>query len=93
MFGRPVLGGGDPAALLPGEVEPCLVWGRGPTPPIPELCVHELFERQAAATPDAVALVFEGAEMTYRADWEPAATSGKCMAGVPGVFWRSPVVL
>ena len=29
----------------------------------------------------------------YRADWEPAATSGKCMAGVPGVFWRSPVVL
>ena len=30
---------------------------------------------------------------TYRADWEPATTSGKCMAGVPGVFWRSPVVL
>ena len=29
----------------------------------------------------------------YRADWEPATTSGKCMAGVPGVFWRSPVVL
>ena len=30
---------------------------------------------------------------SYRADWEPAATSGKCMAGVPGVFWRSPAVL
>ena len=28
----------------------------------------------------------------YRADWEPEATSGKCMAGVPGVFWRFPVV-
>ena len=28
----------------------------------------------------------------YRADWEPAASSGKSMAGVPGVFWRSPVV-
>ena len=27
------------------------------------------------------------------ADWEPAATTGKCMTGVPGVFWRSPVVL
>ena len=42
-----------------------LATDRGSTPPIPELCVHELFERQAAATPDAVALVFEGAEMTY----------------------------
>ena len=29
----------------------------------------------------------------YRADLEPAATSGKCMAGVPGVFWRCPAVL
>ena len=29
----------------------------------------------------------------YRADWEPATTSGKCMAGVPGVFWRSLAVL
>ena len=29
----------------------------------------------------------------YRADWEPAASSRKCMAGVPGVFWRSPAVL
>ena len=29
----------------------------------------------------------------YRADWEPATTSGKCMAGVPGVFWRCPAVL
>ena len=23
----------------------------------------------------------------YRADWDPEATSRKCMAGVPGVFW------
>ena len=29
----------------------------------------------------------------YRADWEPEAPSGKCMAGVPGVFWRCPAVL
>ena len=29
----------------------------------------------------------------YRADWEPAAASGKCTAGVPGVLWRSPAVL
>ncbi|KEO84020.1 non-ribosomal peptide synthetase [Tumebacillus flagellatus] len=31
-----------------------------------EECIHTMFERQAALTPDAVALVFEGAEMTYR---------------------------
>lgn len=30
-----------------------------------ELCLHELFERQAARAPDRVALVFEGASMTY----------------------------
>jgi hypothetical protein len=29
----------------------------------------------------------------YRADWEPAATSGKCMAGVPGALWRLLAVL
>src|SRR5205085_1535557 len=32
----------------------------------PQLCLHELFERQAAATPDAVALIFEGGRLTYR---------------------------
>ena len=27
--------------------------------PVPDLCVHELFERQAAASPEAVAVVHE----------------------------------
>ncbi|HKS35991.1 MAG TPA: amino acid adenylation domain-containing protein [Verrucomicrobiae bacterium] len=31
-----------------------------------ELTIHELFERQAAETPDAVALVFGGQQLTYR---------------------------
>lgn len=29
-------------------------------------CVHELFEEQAERTPDAVALVFEDQQLTYR---------------------------
>ena len=31
--------------------------------------------------------------LMYRADWEPAATSGKSMAGVPGALWRLLAVL
>ena len=30
-----------------------------------EACIHELFERQAARTPDAVAVEFEGRRLTY----------------------------
>jgi amino acid adenylation domain-containing protein len=33
--------------------------------PFPQVCAHELFEKQAAGTPDAVALVFEARRLTY----------------------------
>ena len=32
-----------------------------------ELCIHQLFEAQVARTPDAIAAVFEGQQLTYRA--------------------------
>ena len=32
-----------------------------------ERCVHELFEQQAEQTPDAVAVVYEGEQLTYEA--------------------------
>ena len=33
---------------------------------IPELCAHEMFERQAERTPEAVALVYEEQQLSYR---------------------------
>ncbi|MFM9109144.1 MAG: condensation domain-containing protein, partial [Prochlorococcaceae cyanobacterium] len=40
-------------------------WQCGPTIDVPDLCVHQLFEQQAARTPDAIALVFEDQQLTY----------------------------
>ena len=34
--------------------------------PVPDLCVHELFERQAAASPEAVAVVHGDRRLSYR---------------------------
>ena len=34
--------------------------------PVPESCVHELFETQAAMQPDAIAVVFRDEQLTYR---------------------------
>jgi amino acid adenylation domain-containing protein len=31
-----------------------------------DLCIHQLFERQVECTPDAIALVFEGQQLSYR---------------------------
>ncbi len=41
-------------------------WNDTATPYPTDLCLHHLFEGQAALTPDAVALVFEDQRITYR---------------------------
>jgi amino acid adenylation domain-containing protein len=40
-------------------------WNDTRTPFPSERCIHELFEDQAAQTPEAIALVFEGQSLTY----------------------------
>jgi amino acid adenylation domain-containing protein len=55
---------------LLGEAERALVleeWNRTAAEYPADRCIHELFEAQAARTPGAVAVVFEGAELTYGA--------------------------
>ncbi|MGA2649068.1 MAG: amino acid adenylation domain-containing protein [Terracidiphilus sp.] len=41
-----------------------LTWGRNTTH-YPDACVHELFEQQAGKTPNAVAVVFKNASLSY----------------------------
>src|ERR1044072_2118907 len=41
-------------------------WNDTAIPYPTDLCLHHLFERQAALTPDAVALVFDDQRITYR---------------------------
>ena len=53
--------------LTAGELHQLLVeWNQTQIDFPRDSCVHELFEAQAARTPDAVALVFEDQEMTWR---------------------------
>jgi amino acid adenylation domain-containing protein len=40
-------------------------WNQTATPFSADACIHQLFEAQAAATPEAVALLFENAKVTY----------------------------
>ena len=47
----------EPPTLLPDERATLLEWGTGPTPPIPDVCLHELFEAQVRRTPDALSLI------------------------------------
>jgi amino acid adenylation domain-containing protein len=50
----------------PEERRQCLAWGDGlVTPYERDSCVHEIFEAQAAKTPEAVALAWEDGQMSY----------------------------
>ena len=53
--------------LKPAERQQLLVeWNDTHTEYPGDKCIHQLFESQAERTPDAVALVFEGQQLTYR---------------------------
>ncbi|MEM6797854.1 MAG: condensation domain-containing protein, partial [Acidobacteriota bacterium] len=52
--------------LAPGEAETLMrTWNETSTPAEEELCIHQLFEAQVAASPDREALVFEDRSLTF----------------------------
>ncbi|KXU82829.1 hypothetical protein CR51_42505 [Caballeronia megalochromosomata] len=51
--------------LLPGERTVLEKWTDTAAPASQAQCIHQLFEQQAARTPDAIALVFESQSLTY----------------------------
>ncbi|MFC5754777.1 amino acid adenylation domain-containing protein, partial [Actinomadura rugatobispora] len=56
---------GDVEVLEEVERRRVLLDWNGTARPVPDASLAELFERQVAETPDAVAVVFDGAELTY----------------------------
>ncbi|MBK5007039.1 non-ribosomal peptide synthetase [Pseudomonas sp. S32] len=66
MVANPAQRIGDIALLDPQEYQQVVEgWGRNEARYPNELTVHELFEIQAARAPEAVALVFEGRQLSY----------------------------
>ncbi|AEI67903.1 non-ribosomal peptide synthetase [Corallococcus macrosporus] len=55
-----------PLLSQPERQQALLAWNDTATPRAAGVCAHHLFEQQAARTPDAVAVSFEGQQLTYR---------------------------
>jgi len=55
----------DFSLLTEGEREKLLVAWNDTAVPVNLICLHHMFENQAAQTPDAAALIFEGACLSY----------------------------
>ncbi len=64
----------DVCALGAAEQRALLTACAGPAVLVPEVTLTELLERQARATPDAIAVTFKDTHLTYR---EPADRSGR----------------
>ncbi|MFJ9774477.1 condensation domain-containing protein, partial [Kitasatospora sp. NPDC101157] len=78
--------------LSAAEREQLLTGWHGPVAELPPGAVPELFEAQAAATPEAVALVFGGEELTY-AELNARANGLAVQLLESGVGTETPVAL
>lgn len=92
-----IASGMDRAALLlplltPAEENALFAAFAGPVHPIPELAIHEMVDRQAAATPDAIAVRFEDGSITYRDLIARADALARRLIGA-GVAPETPVAI
>ncbi|HEV2860060.1 MAG TPA: amino acid adenylation domain-containing protein [Pyrinomonadaceae bacterium] len=71
--------GALPMLTAPERRRLLVEWNDTAAPYPADTCVHELFERQAALTPDALALVFEGERLSYRELNERANRLARCL--------------
>ncbi|HLL46323.1 MAG TPA: condensation domain-containing protein, partial [Longimicrobiaceae bacterium] len=76
--------------LAPAERAQLLAAGRSAAAPAAELCLHELFARQAAATPDAPAVLHGGETLSY-ADLERRSARLAALLRGLGVGPEAPV--
>lgn len=51
--------------LTTAEFRQLDAWNQGPELSVPPLCLHQLFEHQVARNPKAIALVFQGQQLSY----------------------------
>jgi len=56
----------DLPLLTAAEQQQLQKWNQTKTNDLPNQCIHQLFEAQVERTPDAVAVVFENQQLTYR---------------------------
>jgi Condensation domain/AMP-binding enzyme len=79
--------------ILTGEEESALHLAfAGPDQAVPDLAIHDLFDLQAASTPDAIAIRFEEAAVTYR-DLKARADRLAWRLTAAGVAHEMPVAI
>ena len=66
MVADPEQTAGELQLLTVDEQEQLVKWNQTQTDYGPHRCLHEMFEAQVERTPEAVALVYEGQQLTYR---------------------------
>ncbi|CAK8715759.1 hypothetical protein GCAAIG_05165 [Candidatus Electronema halotolerans] len=78
--------------LTAAELEQLEQWSAPETGPAPDCTLLDLFERQAAASPDNVALIHKDEQLTYQQLDEQACRLAHCLLAIKTETSRQPLV-